>query len=92
MGNFVWGNHKLIIELNEGTYWFWHANVNAHRTTTNNVTISYPEKWKASAIYDDEDGIGQWTCISTILKAVATALSVTYFIVDLPADLTIHHC
>jgi hypothetical protein len=72
-GNFVWGNHKLIVELNEGTHWFWCADVDAHGTTTNNVAMSYPGKWKASAICDDEDGIGQWTRVSTIPKAVADA-------------------
>lgn len=71
--NFVWGNHKLIVQLNEGTHWFWRANIDAHGTTANNIAMSYPGRWKTSVILDDKGNLGQWTRVSTIPKAVADA-------------------
>lgn len=71
--NFVWGNHKLILELNEGTHWFWRANLDAHGTTANKVAMRYPGKWKTPALLKQEE-IAQWTRANTIPKAVGDAM------------------
>jgi hypothetical protein len=60
----------LILELNEGSHWFWRADVDAHGTTTNMIAMAYPGRWKTTAIRDDGDN-AQWTRVSTIPKAVA---------------------
>jgi hypothetical protein len=71
--NFVWGNYKLILELNEGTHWFWRANIDAHGTTTNKIPMTYPGRWKSPTLLDEEEN-AQWTRVNTIPKAVANAM------------------
>lgn len=63
----------MILELNEGTHWFWRADINAHGTTTNMIAMAYPGRWKTTAINDDDGDNAQWTRVSTIPKAVADA-------------------
>jgi len=70
--NFVLGNHWVILELNEDSHWFWRANVDAHGTTTNQIAMQHPKKWKAPNFLDKED-VAQWTRANTIPKAVADA-------------------
>ena len=70
--NFVWGNHKLILQLNKGSHWFWRADIDAHGTTTNKLVMTHPGRWKTAAILE-EDEMAQWTRVNTIPKAVADA-------------------
>ncbi|KAM6504362.1 hypothetical protein JOM56_001305 [Amanita muscaria] len=70
--NFVWGNYCLILELNQGSHWFWRSNADAHCTTTNRIVMKYPGAWKTPAQMEDEEN-AQWTRVNTIPKAVADA-------------------
>jgi len=70
--NFVWGNHQVILELNENSHWFWRANIDAHGTTTNKAVMQHPRKWKTLEFLNKED-VAQWTRVNTIPKAVADA-------------------
>jgi hypothetical protein len=58
--------------LNEGTQWFWRANLDAHGTTTNQVVMRHPGKWKTPEKLDEGEN-AQWTRVNTIPKAVADA-------------------
>ena len=69
----MWGNYRLILELNEGSHWFWRANVDAHGTTTNKIAMQAPGKWKTPALLKKDEN-AQWTRVNTIPKAVADAM------------------
>jgi hypothetical protein len=69
----VWGNYRLILELNQGSHWFWRSNIDAHGTTTNNIAMRHPGAWKTRAQLEDEEN-AQWTRVNTIPKAVADAM------------------
>jgi hypothetical protein len=71
--NFVFGNHKVILQLNQGSHWFWRANIDMHGTTTNKVAMQHPCKWKTPEFLENAD-IAQWTHVNTIPKAVVGAL------------------
>ncbi len=36
----MWGNHQVILQLNEGTHWFWWAHIDMHVTTANQAPWS----------------------------------------------------
>ena len=55
----------MILELNEGTHWFWRADIDAHGSTTNVIAMAYPGRWKTTAINDDDGDNAQWTRVST---------------------------
>jgi hypothetical protein len=69
----VWGNYCLVLELNQGSHWFWRSDIDAHGTTTNKVAMRYPGAWKTRAQLKDEEN-AQWTRVNTIPKAVADAV------------------
>jgi hypothetical protein len=68
----VWGNYRLILELNQGSHWFWRSDTDAHGTTTNRIVMEHPGAWKTPARLKDEEN-AQWTRANTIPKAVADA-------------------
>ncbi|KAF8219891.1 hypothetical protein L208DRAFT_1382841 [Tricholoma matsutake] len=70
--NFVWGNYKLILELNQGSHWFWRSDTDAHGTMTNRIVMKHPGTWKTPERLDSEED-AQWTWVNTIPKAVADA-------------------
>jgi hypothetical protein len=43
------------MELNDGTHWFWHANIDAHGTTTNKAAMQHSHKWKTPAFLHKEE-------------------------------------
>ena len=71
--NFIWGNHQVILQLNEGTHWFWRAHIDSHGTTANQVAMKHSGQWKTPEFLDREDN-AQWTRVNTIPKAVADAM------------------
>ena len=73
--NFVFGNHKVIVELNTGSHWFWRAAVDAHGTTTNMLAMRYPGEWKSALTLKQDRAV--WTRATTIPKAVALAARTT---------------
>ncbi|KAF9487091.1 hypothetical protein BDN71DRAFT_1437104 [Pleurotus eryngii] len=44
--NFVWEDHKLIVELAEGAHWIWRASRDRHGSTANSVALSNPNNWR----------------------------------------------
>jgi hypothetical protein len=70
--NFVYYDYKLILELAQDMHWFWRAWIDAHGTTTNNLVMCKPEKWKRYIIKDGE--AAQWTSVQTIPRTVANAM------------------
>ncbi|KAF7436284.1 hypothetical protein PC9H_003113 [Pleurotus ostreatus] len=69
--NFVWGDHKLIVELAEGARWIWRASRDRHGSTANSVALSNPNNWRTMCEKDPE--ACQWTRVSTIPRRVAMA-------------------
>lgn len=69
--NFVYGDYKLIVELSHDARWFWDAKEDAHGTTSNNVAMSKPKRWKDCIV--SKPDMAQWTYAQTIPKAVANA-------------------
>jgi len=69
--NFVWQSHKLLVELQEGAYWFWDAPVHYHGTTMNHLALTHPQSYKLLA--SDRSHDGQWTLVNTFPKAVVDA-------------------
>jgi hypothetical protein len=62
----------MILELNQGSHWFWRSDTDAHGTTTNKIAMKHPRAWKTPERLQDEDN-AQWTRVNTIPKAVADA-------------------
>ncbi|KAF7426598.1 hypothetical protein PC9H_008967 [Pleurotus ostreatus] len=69
--NFVWGDHKLIVELAEGARWIWRASQDRHGSTANSVALSNPDNWRTMCKKDPE--ACQWTRVSTIPRRVVMA-------------------
>jgi hypothetical protein len=69
--NFVYSDYKLIVELSYDCHWFWNAAEDAHGTTTNQLTMSKPVRWKDGTIHMLDKA--QWTSAQMIPLAVASA-------------------
>lgn len=68
----MYGDYKLIVELSEDAHWFWRATEDAHGTTSNEVAMNNPVRWKDSIVY--KPNTAQWTYAETIPQAVANAV------------------
>lgn len=68
----MYGSHKVILQLNEGSRWFWRAAKDPHGTTANALAINHPGKWK-SAVQEKLEDYAVWTRAVTIPAAVAAA-------------------
>jgi hypothetical protein len=67
----VYSDYQLIVELSHDSHWFWNAANDAHGTTSNNLAMSKPDKWR-DYITGKPDA-AQWSYVQTIPKAVANA-------------------
>jgi hypothetical protein len=71
--NFVWGSHRLVLEMQENMYWFWNAPDDYHGTTMNNLALKRPETYKNYMKSEKYKDRAQWTRVSVMPHAVVAA-------------------
>lgn len=71
--NFVWGSHRLLVEMHNNQYWFWNAPEDHHGTTMNSLALKYPKKYKNFMKTDGYKHWAQWTRVSVLPSAVVSA-------------------
>ncbi|KAF8888732.1 hypothetical protein CPB84DRAFT_1749459 [Gymnopilus junonius] len=74
--NFFWSKYHLVLEMQEGMYWWWSAMDNEHGTTMNHQAIlagkAKPTWGKIKAAQNE----GQWTSVTVLPKSINKAAKI----------------
>jgi hypothetical protein len=68
--NFMWAGYQLLVELQEGCFWFWDAKKDMHGTTMNRIARKHKKHQKYFQAECAQER-AQWTWVLTLPEAVA---------------------
>src|ERR1700723_635316 len=69
--SFVYGDYKLLVEMEADMHWIWEARRSLQGTTVNRVAGERPKYWKTWA--KKHPDAAQWTRVNVISHQVAMA-------------------
>ena len=71
--NFVWGSHRLLVEMHDNQHWFWNAPEDYHGTTMNSLSLKRPTNYKNYMKNDEYKNWAQWTRVNVMPSSVVAA-------------------
>ena len=71
--NFIYFSHRIIVELSEGSVWFWKSKEDHHGTSTNAMSMKHRSIKNWARLARDNPNGAQWTLVSVFPQAVVQA-------------------
>jgi hypothetical protein len=69
----MWTGYKLIVELEEDSFWFWQAAKDMHGTTMNSIAARHKRSHESYFRDKSAKDRAQWTRAMTLPRAVVHA-------------------
>jgi hypothetical protein len=67
----MWAGYKLVVELEQGCFWFWVAKEDEHGTTMNSIAIKHRKSHQGYFRDKHARDRAQWTRVLTLPESVA---------------------